>query len=231
MVQKKTGQVGPRFFIYFIGLLIMSLGIVLLLRADLGVPPWDVLHVGLFLHFGWTIGSWNIIVGIIILSLSSLLIKELPQIGAFLNMIFIGIFIDLYMLLPFLKTPSFLAGKIFMLLMGIMIIGYGMGFYISASFGAGPRDSLMIALTTVTGKGIVFIRASIEVIVLLIGWFLGGPVFIGTILFTVIIGPVSGWVIPQCERFTNKILTKLANRKQRKLPFKIKNEMDRSENG
>lgn len=230
MVRKKTGQIGPRFFIYFIGLLIMSLGIVLLLKADLGVPPWDVLHVGLFLNLGLTIGSWNIIVGIFILTLSSIISKELPQVGALLNMLLVGIFIDLYLLIPFLKTPSFLFGQIMMVVAGIIIIGYGMGLYISASFGAGPRDSLMIALTTVTGWKISTVRAFIEIIVLIVGWILGGPVFIGTILFTVIIGPVSGWVIPQCERFTNMLLTALLNREQRTQQYKIKNDIDRSEN-
>lgn len=230
MVQKKTGQVGPRFFIYFLGLLIMSLGIVLLLRADLGVPPWDVLHVGLFLNVGLTIGSWNIIVGIIILTLSSLISKELPQIGALLNMLSIGIFIDLYLMIPFIKTPSFLFGQIIMLVAGVIIIGYGMGLYISASFGAGPRDSLMIALTTVTGWKISTVRALIEIIVLMIGWILGGPVFIGTILFTVMIGPISGIVIPQCEKFTNYILSALLNKKQAALPYETNNELNRGEN-
>lgn len=230
MVQKKTGQVGPRFFIYLVGLLIMSLGIVLLLKADLGVPPWDVLHVGLFLNYGFTIGSWNIIVGIIILTLSTVISKEFPQIGAFLNMLLIGIFIDFYLLLPFMKTPSFLFGQMMMLVAGIVIIGYGMGLYISASFGAGPRDSLMIALTTRTGWKISTVRALIEIIALIIGWFLGGPVFIGTILFTVIIGPISGLVIPQCDKFTNRILTALLNRKLGRLPYEVKNDLDRGEN-
>lgn len=207
MVQKKTGQLGPRFFIFFTGLIIMSFGVVLLLKADLGVPPWDVLHVGLFLNFKLTIGTWNIIVGFAILALSSIISKQLPQVGAFLNMLTFGIFIDFYLALPFLTTPTSLLGKLIMLVAGIVIIGYGMGLYISASFGAGPRDSLMIALMEVTGWKISTIRGLIELTVLIIGWILGGPVFIGTILFTVIIGPVSGIVIPQCERFTNQLLT------------------------
>lgn len=212
MVQKKIGQFGPRFFIYLLGLFLMAVGVVLLLQADLGVPPWDVLHVGLFLNFGLTIGTWNIIVGIVILTLSALISKEFPQFGAFLNMLLIGTFIDFLLWTTWIQTPLHLIGQMMMLTAGTLVIGYGMGLYISASFGAGPRDSLMIALTNATRWKISHVRALIEIVVLIIGWLLGGPVFIGTILFTVLIGPISGIVIPQCEKLTQAILLFLRNR-------------------
>ncbi|WP_313803150.1 YitT family protein [Cytobacillus sp.] len=209
MFTKKSGQVGARFIMYLTGLLVMSLGIVLLIIADLGATPWDVLHVGLYYQFGLTIGSWSVIVGIVILTVASLISKEFPKMGAFLNMVLIGVFIDLYLLLPFMETPSLLAGKIVMFLCGIVIYCYGMGIYISAQFGAGPRDSLMIALTSRTGWKVGRVRSCMEVIVLIIGWQLGGPVFWGTVIIGLAIGPLAGKALPQCQMITDRFLTSL----------------------
>ncbi|MFT4412750.1 YczE/YyaS/YitT family protein [Fredinandcohnia humi] len=194
---------------YFIGLLIMSLGIVLIIKANLGASPWDVFHIGLYKQLGLTIGSWSIIVGFFILFVSSLLLKRLPQIGAFLNMIFVGIFIDMYMMIPFFGTPSSLTGKIIMLLTGVIVNGYGMGIYISSRVGAGPRDSLMLALTELTKWKVQYIRTGIEIIVLSIGWILGGPVFWGTIVYSVAIGYAVGFTLPQCQRVFDELKGRL----------------------
>jgi uncharacterized protein len=202
-------QLVPRFLIYFFGLLIMALGIVLILKANLGATPWDVLHVGLYYQFGLTIGSWSIIVGLLILGVSAILTKKIPQIGAFINMVSVGIFIDMYLFLPFFQTPSSFLGKSFMFLIGLVIMCYGMGFYISANLGAGPRDSLMLALTSRTGWKVRNIRGTMEIIVLLIGWLLGGPVSFGTFMLSLLIGPLFGYAMPQCNTVTNFILGKL----------------------
>lgn len=177
----------------------MSLGIVLIIKADLGASPWDVFHIGLYKQLGLTIGTWSIIAGFVILLVSFLLTKRLPQIGAFLNMIFVGVFIDMYMMIPWFITPPSLTGQIFMLLLGVIINGYGMGIYIASNVGAGPRDSLMLALTEISKWKVQYIRSGIEIIVLTIGWLLGGPVFLGTILYSVAIGYVVGFTLPQCK--------------------------------
>lgn len=210
---RKKGQIGPRFIVYILGLLVMSLGIVLLIKADLGATPWDVLHVGLYYQLGFTIGTWSIIVGIFVLALGAILSKEFPQIGAFLNMVLIGLFIDMYYLLPFLQTPEGLVGKIIMFAVGMILYGYGMGIYISAEFGAGPRDSLMIALAKRTKWKVRNVRSSMEILVLIIGWQLGGPVFWGTIVSSLVIGPLAGVCLPQCQRMTDRWLQKLRSKK------------------
>jgi uncharacterized membrane protein YczE len=192
----------------------MALGIVLLIKAGLGATPWDVLHVGLFYQVGLTIGTWSIVVGFVILGVATLISKELPQFGAFLNMILVGLFIDLYLLLPILQTPAGFIGKLVMFVVGIFVMGYGMGLYISAQFGAGPRDSLMIALTEKTGWKVKNVRMGMECIVLVIGWQLGGPVSWGTILFSFGIGPIVGIALPQCQHLTDKWLNTLAKKKQ-----------------
>lgn len=209
MYSKKRGQIGLRFLVYLTGLLVMSLGIVLLIIADLGATPWDVLHIGLYYQLGLTIGTWSIIVGVVILTVASLISKEFPKMGAILNMVLIGVFIDLFLLLPFMQTPSSLPGKMIMFVCGLIIYCYGMGIYISAQLGAGPRDSLMIALTSKTGWKIGRVRACMEVVVLIIGWQLGGPIFWGTIVIGLLIGPIAGYALPQCQSLTDNFLTKL----------------------
>ncbi|UQZ76651.1 hypothetical protein C2I17_20045 [Niallia circulans] len=202
------GQDKPvqRLFIFIIGLLIMSLGIVLIITANLGSAPWDVLNIGLHIQFGLTIGSWAIIVGFLILLIAAILSKKLPPFGALLNMVLVGVFIDFFLLLPFMNTPSALYQKWIMFLIGLIIMGYGMGFYISAKLGAGPRDSLMIVLSEKFGGSIARTRLWMEAIVLIIGWILGGPVSWGTIIYAALIGRVAGWSIPQCTKWTNYIL-------------------------
>ncbi|MEI2367211.1 YczE/YyaS/YitT family protein [Niallia circulans] len=202
------GQDKPvqRLFIFIIGLLIMSLGIVLVITANLGSAPWDVLNIGLHIQFGLTIGCWAIIVGFLILLIAAILSKKLPPFGALLNMVLVGVFIDIFLLLPFMNTPSTLYQKWIMFLIGLIIMGYGMGFYISAKLGAGPRDSLMIVLSEKFGGSIARTRLWMEAIVLIVGWILGGPVSWGTIIYAALIGRVAGWSIPQCTKWTNYIL-------------------------
>ncbi|NNV05612.1 YitT family protein [Geobacillus sp. C56-T2] len=195
-----------RWSIYFAGLLVMSFGIVLTIKADVGCAPWDVLHIGLERTFGLTVGTWSIIVGMVVLAASALLVKRRPQLGAFLNMVTVGVLIDVWMMIPPLKTPPQLLEQYAMLLVGIVVSGYGMGLYISADVGAGPRDSLMLALTELTGWNVAYIRVMMEALVLLVGWLLGGPVSFGTFLFCVTIGSVAGLALPQCRKMADRLL-------------------------
>lgn len=201
---KKMDHLLQRFVVFTVGLLIMALGIVLMIISDFGASSWDVLHVGLFYQLGLSIGTWSIIVGFLILGGSAIMMKKWPQFGAYLNMILVGLFIDMYMLLPFLTEPNGLLGKIVMFMLGMVIYAYGMGIYLSAHLGAGPRDSFMLAIKEKTGWKVSNIRRLMEIVVLIIGWLLGGPVFIGTIIFSVVLGTVIGFALPQCEKLTNK---------------------------
>lgn len=204
----KTNEQRVRWSAFFIGIAIMALGIVLTIKAELGIAPWDVLHIGLMLQFGLTVGSWTVIVGFFILAVSSLLMKRLPKIGAFLNMLFVGMFIDLFLYLPIIVTPQHVLMQFLMLIIGVIVCGIGMGLYIAADFGAGPRDSLMIALTELTKWKVQHVRAGMEIVVLLIGWLLGGPVFIGTIIVTLLIGPVAGFTLPFFRNVVAKLIVR-----------------------
>jgi uncharacterized protein len=207
-ISRKSERMMLRWGIYFAGLLIMCFGVVLTIKANIGSAPWDVLHIGLYRQFGLTIGTWSIIVGFVVLIAYAFIAKRFPQMGAFANMLFVGLFIDLYLMIPYIRTPNTFFLKIVMLLCGIIITGYGMGLYISAKVGAGPRDSLMLALTELTGWKVQYIRISMEVLVLFFGWLLGGPVAIGTLIFSVMIGTVVGIALPQCQSFVDRILIK-----------------------
>ncbi|GAE35076.1 membrane protein [Halalkalibacter akibai JCM 9157] len=193
-----------RWGIFLLGLMVMSLGIALMIRAELGGAPWDVLHLGLSFQLGLTVGTWSIIMGVVILLLTTMLTKSLPQIGAFINMLFVGLFIDVFMWL--ISTPSYVFFQYIMLGLGIIIIGYGIGIYIAPRCGAGPRDSLMLALQEKTGWKVQYVRGLMEIIVLTFGWLLGGTVFIGTLLFCFGIGSVVGITLPQCQRVFDYII-------------------------
>lgn len=203
---KRRQQLQKRFAIFTVGLLIMALGITLTIVANLGAAPWDVLHVGLYYQFGLTIGTWSIIVGFIVLGIAGIIMKEWPKFGAYLNMILVGVFIDMYMLLPFMAEPQSWQGKAVMFLVGMVVYAYGMGIYLSAELGAGPRDSFMLALTAKTKWKVANARRLMEVGVLVIGWLLGGPVFIGTVVFSLAAGTFIGIALPQCRTITHKWL-------------------------
>ncbi|EIT85298.1 hypothetical protein A374_11160 [Fictibacillus macauensis ZFHKF-1] len=192
-----------RWLVFFGGLLIMAFGITLMIRADLGSAPWDVLHIGLYRHIGLTIGTWSILVGFLIIGATAFITKKPPQLGAFLNMLCVGIFIDGYLMLPFITTPHSTVGAVLMLVAGIVINSIGIGFYISSDCGAGPRDSLMLAVTEVTGYKLARVRLGMEVLVLIVGWLLKGPVFMGTLLFCLSIGMLVGYTLPICKKIVN----------------------------
>ncbi|WP_349291310.1 YczE/YyaS/YitT family protein [Planococcus beigongshangi] len=196
-----------RWLFFLSGLIILALGFTMIIKADrLGIGPWDVLHVGLFLKFGLTIGTWSILVAFVLIIISTISQRRLPQIGTFLNMILVGIFIDIYyFLIP--DIPS-MAGQIMMLIGGIIVSGFGVGIYVSPKIGAGPRDSLMLVLMQKTGLSITIVRGGIELSAALLGWALGGPVGIGTIAVALLTGRIVQFTLPQAEALLKKIIVK-----------------------
>ncbi|KAB2332333.1 YitT family protein [Cytobacillus depressus] len=185
------------FFVF--GLMIVAIGISLTIKGkQLGIGPWDVFHYGLFLKFGLSIGTWSIISGCFLLLLITMVKKAWPKIGALLNMVFLGLFIDFFNWL--LPPIDGLVGETLAYLFGVILLGYGIGFYVSANLGAGPRDSFMLLIVEKTGWSIPWVRNGIEVLVFLLGWLLGGPVGIGTVFIAFGLGPILGVSIPQCKK-------------------------------
>ncbi|MFD1361764.1 YczE/YyaS/YitT family protein [Lentibacillus salinarum] len=180
-----------RWSVYFIGLMIFSLGITISVNVQhLGIHPWDVLNVALFDLIGLSIGSWAIIISFILIIISWILDKSYIKIGTFLNAVLIGAFVDLYMWLDFLPHATHTWVDIVIILAGIVVMGLGGGIYNAAGVGSGPRDGFMLSISDKTGKSIGKVRIITETGVLLIGLLLGGPVFIFTFVFTFIQSPI-----------------------------------------
>jgi uncharacterized membrane protein YczE len=171
------------------GLVLCGVGIASMVAADLGLSPWDVLHQGISHRTGLPIGSVTILTGLVVLA-AWLPLRERPGVGTVLNVIVIGIVVDLTLLV--LTTPDALALRIAMMLAGPLLFGIGSGLYIGSGLGPGPRDGLMTGLARRTGRPVGGIRTGLEVSVLSAGWLLGGTVGAGTVVFAFGIGPVVG---------------------------------------
>ena len=169
------------------GFFLAALGIVFMIKANLGLSPWDVLHQGITKVMPMTMGQANIVVGIIVVILSVFLGVKIG-IGTILNTIFIGIFIDLITMMNIISLVDNLFLRIVMLVIGMVFMGLGTCIYLSCELGCGPRDGLMTALTRITKKPVKVIRTTIEVCALICGWLLGGYVGIGTIITAIGLG-------------------------------------------
>ncbi len=179
-----------RLIICISGLFLFALGTVFTLRSNMGLGPWDVLHLGLSRHTPLTFGQANIVVGAIII-LAGLLIRAYPGVATILNMFLVGTFVDLLIhwnVLPDFSSAFWLV-RLLINALGVFIVGIGTALYISPHLGAGPRDGLMMRLHKLTKIRIAVVRASIEICALVVGFFLGGTVGIGTLLFAFGIGP------------------------------------------
>jgi uncharacterized protein len=170
-----------RFINLLIGLFLYALGIVITMKANLGFAPWEVFHWGIGKNIGMTIGSVSILTGLVICVLVILMGEKLG-LGTILNMILIGVFIDLLLSINLIPQISELVSGVAVMIAGLFTISFGSYFYINSGFGAGPRDSLMVAIKRKTKLPVGLCRGILEVSVVLIGWILGGPVGIGTVL-------------------------------------------------
>ena len=165
----------------FLGFFVCSLGIVIILQSNLGYSPWDVLHQGISKVGHITIGQACIIVGVIVITLDVFLGEQLGS-GSIFNIIFIGVFMDVILFSKLIPLSHNLFIGVPMMFLGLFILGIGCYLYMSTGLGCGPRDALMVALTKKTNLSVMVIRSIIEITVLVIGYFLGGYVGIGTVI-------------------------------------------------
>jgi len=157
------------------------------MNANIGYAPWDVFHVGLAKTIGMSIGSASILTGVVI-GIIAVLLGEKLGLGTILNMILIGVFLDILLEFHIIPIAKGLPLAIIMMIVGLFIIALASYFYIGSAFGAGPRDSLMVILTRKTGLPVGVCRGSIEFIAVFVGWRLGGMLGIGTIISALAIG-------------------------------------------
>jgi uncharacterized membrane protein YczE len=167
-----------------------AFAIALMIQGGMGLGPWDAFHVGLHRLSGISVGTASILAGIVIIGISMAL-KTRPGPATIANMVLIGIFTDAALVvLP--PASGRLIGAAYHL-GGIGLIGLSSGMYLGARLGAGPRDALMTALAARTGWSISRTRTAIELSVLVIGWMMGGPLGVGTVVFALTVGPSVQW--------------------------------------
>ncbi len=169
-----------------LGLIFFGFGEGLLIVSGIGASPWNVLHQGIAINLGLSIGTIAFLVSFLVLLLWFFLDQKIG-IGTIINFIIIAIMIDVTIF--FFEKPEEFFSQFILIVVGILLIGFGTAMYLIANLGAGPRDGLMTGLQKKTNAPIALVRVFIEVIVVLVGWFLGGIVGIGTLLFAFGIGP------------------------------------------
>src|ERR1051325_8933287 len=175
------------FLVIQIGFALFGLSIAAMIRSNLGTSPWAVLEVAFSKLTGITPGRISIIVGFLVL-LIALALREKIGWGTISNIVFIGLWEDMFLgMIPSIENNILL--QVLILLAAILAMGIASAIYIGVDAGAGPRDSLMLAVHRTTKLSLRVGRAIIEVTVVLIGWLMGGPLGIGTVIFAVLIGP------------------------------------------
>lgn len=176
-----------------LGLFLYGIAISLMLRAAIGISPWDVLAQGISIHTGIPFGFVTNIVGGVVLLLW-IPIRQRLGVGTVLNALLVGPSAEVGLWL--IPEQTVLWVRILLFVGGLLLLAVATGLYIGARFGPGPRDGLMTGINAKFGIRLWIVRTSLEVIVLIIGWILGGDVGIGTLAFALLVGPLVHFTIP-----------------------------------
>ena len=174
------------FFFLCFGLTLFGLGEGLLIVSFTGASPWTVLAEGISLNVDFSIGTVTFFISLGVLFLW-LFLNQKPGIGTFLNALIVAVMIDVSIAL--IPSPVNYISQLFLAIFAVLIVGLGSGFYLVANLGPGPRDGLMTGIQRKTNLPIAGVRAFLEITVVSVGWYLGGTVGIGTLLFAFGIGP------------------------------------------
>jgi uncharacterized membrane protein YczE len=176
-----------------VGLVLYGLTLAMVIRAAVGNAAWDVLHQGIAKHTSLTIGEAVIVMSLVVLVLW-IPLRELPGLGTIANSFVVGIAADVF--LGIFRTPDHLVLRVLMMLGGVLLNGVATALYLGSQFGPGPRDGLMTGLHRRTGVSIRLVRTGLELSVVVVGFALGGVVGIGTVIYTLAIGPLVQLMLP-----------------------------------
>ena len=195
------------FLVIQIGFALFGLSIATMIRSNIGTSPWALLEVAISGLTGITPGRMSIIVGFVVL-LGALALREKIGWGTIGNIMFIGLWEDLFLgMIP--SVENNLIVQTLMLLSAVFMMGVASAIYIGVDAGAGPRDSLMLAVHRTSGLSLRLGRAIIEIIVVTVGWLLGGPLGFGTVIFALLIGPSVQWAFKLFKVQTHKSETEI----------------------
>ena len=174
------------FFFLCFGLMLFGLGEGLLIVSLTGASPWSVLAQGISLNVNLSIGTITLFISIAVLILW-IPLGQKPGMGTIFNALIIALMIDIC--IKFVPSPSSYIYQLILAVISVITVGIGGGIYLVSNLGAGPRDGLMIGLQKVTNSPVALVRAILEISVVTVGWYLGGTVGVGTLLFAFGIGP------------------------------------------
>lgn len=191
--QLRAGRLGRRVPQLLIGLFLFGFSMAMLIEADLGLDPWDVLHQGLTRYVPLSFGTVTILVSAVVLLLW-IPLRQKPGLGTICNVFVVGLSADFGLWL--LPTPDQWAVRIPLMIFAVVLNGVAGAVYIGSQLGPGPRDGLMTGLVWRTGGSLRLIRTGIEAVVLVVGFVLGGTVGPGTVLYAVTIGPLVQFFLP-----------------------------------
>jgi uncharacterized membrane protein YczE len=178
----------------YLGLALYGASMALLVRSSLGVMPWDVLHQGLARQLGWSLGAVTVLVGAVVL-LAWVPLRQRPGLGTVSNVVVIGIAVDAA--LAVLPEVDALPARIGFAVAGILLNALATAAYIGVHLGPGPRDGLMTGLVRRTGGSVRVVRTAIEVVVVAVGWLLGGTLGLVTVAYALLIGPLVHVLLPR----------------------------------
>lgn len=171
-----------------LGLMLFGLGIALMLKAGIGLDPWSVFHEGLANQTGLSFGRVTQLTGVLLIALSFALLRVKPGLATVLNMLLVGPWVDFYRAQAWLPTAEGWLWGICQFMAGVVLVGLASGLYIAARFGAGPRDGFVLGLSLRLGLSVRLTRSGLELLVLVSGFLLGGPLGLGTALFAITVG-------------------------------------------
>ncbi|WP_077324685.1 YczE/YyaS/YitT family protein [Virgibacillus siamensis] len=182
---------------YFIGIVILTLGIALTIQSALGASPFDALLVGLHRTFGLTVGSWEIVVGFSMIVGNALAMKKRPEYLALITSLVTGIGIDSWLiLLRDWIDPAAWPGQSIALTVGIILIGLGVAFYLQSNFAPNPMDRTMLVISDLTGWNVTYSRAAISGVLVIVAYLFGGAIGIGTLINALISGVIISLFLP-----------------------------------
>ena len=193
LAQLRAGRLVERLVRLFVGLVLYGASLAMMVRGDLGLAPWDVLHSGLIRHVPLSLGQAVVVTSFAVLLLWVPL-REKPGLGTIANALVVGVSADATLAL--LDAPSPVVARVALMVGGVLLCGFASALYIGAQLGRGPRDGLMTGIARRTGWSLRLVRTGLEVVVVLIGLVLGGVLGLGTVLYALAIGPVTQLLLP-----------------------------------
>lgn len=204
-----------KYVFYVLGIMILTFGISVTIQSDLGTSPFDALIVGLSVHAGLTVGSWEIIIAFLLICCNSMLKRQRPEFSGMITAFITGIGIDMWLFfLHRVITPELWYGKAGCFAIGLVVIGIGTATYLHTNFAPIPVDRLTLIVHDLTGRSIFFSRTVIYFIFFILAVMLKGPVGIGTLLTVCLGGIILHFFMPITGRWIDGILT--ASPKQEK---------------